>query len=340
MLSLNAVQQQLASLQTNGVNCQLNELVRYRALARKLNLHPTGNIRNSMAGSLTSRFKGRGMEFDEARHYQPGDDIRSIDWRVTARTGKTHTKLYREERERPVLIFVDLNDSMHFGTCLLYKSIQAMHMTALISFSALARGDKIGAMVTSENSSFEVKPKSTAKHALGMLNQLVTFQNQSVANVKSSLNTNKRLAKNDKLNRRQQAIDYLNRLAMLAKPGSLVYIISDFALYNEHAIGVLGKISRHCEVRPVQVYDPIEQSLPSVHSIHDVLVSNGEQEQQLLLGDKQTQQAYANTRSAWFDYLKSQMEQTGLHLRRVSASSPIEKQLIAGKSGLVLGELA
>lgn len=329
----------LASLSSNGVSCELAELVRYRGLARKLNLAPSGSIKNAMAGTITSRFKGRGMEFDEARHYQPGDDIRSIDWRVTARTGKTHTKLYREERERPVLIFIDMGASMHFGTQLLYKSVQALHAAALITFSALARGDKIGCMAVSHNSDLERKPKSTAKHALAMLNQLVELQ-QNNANTGHYAEHKKQATakKIDHTASVDPSTEYMNKLAMLARPGTLVYVVSDFSRFSSGAFSVLGKISRHCEVRPLRIFDPLEESLPNITNMQEVLLSNGQTDQLIVLGDRHVNEQYKTKRSTIFSELKSDFSSRGLTLRQISAALPIEQQLSASKSGLVLGE--
>lgn len=326
----------LASLQSNGVNCELAELVRYRALARQLNLAPSNSVKSSMAGTLTSRIKGRGMEFDEARHYQPGDDIRSIDWRVTARTGTTHTKLFREERERPVLIFIDLSSSMQFGTSLLYKSVQTLHAAALITFSALARGDKIGCMAVSNIGDVERKPKATAKHALAMLNQLVELQNSAVLEpyLQASASQNTSLPNGvDDITTHS-----MNQLAMLARPGTLVYMLSDFSGFSQSAFSVLGKIKRHCEVRPLRIFDPIEEALPLVNDMQDVLLSDGHNEQHLMLGDSSVSQQYKTLRSSVFSALKQDLSSLGLPLRQVSAALPIEEQLSASKSGLVLGE--
>lgn len=329
-------QQVLSALMSNGVSCQLTELVRYRALASKLNLAPSGSIKNNMAGTITSRFKGRGMEFDEARHYQPGDDIRSIDWRVTARTGKTHTKLYREERERPVLIYIDLTSPMHFGTQLLYKSVQALHAAALITFSALSRGDKVGCMAVSDSDDIERKPKSSAKHALSMLNQMVDLQQ---AGVQQPFKTsNKNIVNNASLSNTDPATHHMNQLSILAKPGTLVYVISDFSTFTKSAFTVLGKINRHCEVRPMRVYDPIEQALPKVSGLQDVLVTNGSEDQHMLLGDKKVDAEYKQTREHLFSQLKSHLATFGLPLRQISAAIPVEQQLATSRSGLILGE--
>lgn len=318
-----SVEATLSALESNGVSCQLGELVRYKAMANRLNLAPSGAIKSSMAGALSSKFKGRGMEFDEARHYQPGDDIRSIDWRVTARTGKTHTKLFREERERQVLIYVDLSSSMQFGTQLLYKSVQALHAAALITFSAISRGDKIGSMVVTEQNDSEHKPKGSAKHALAMLNQLVQIQQDAVVNIKPDTD---------------KSPHQLSKLVTLARPGTLLYVISDFLGFTELDYATLGKISRHCEVRPLRIFDPIEQSLPHIPNVQDVLLSNGSEEQHILLGDNAVEAQYYNTRLAWFSDLKENLAQIGIPMRQISAALPIEQQLASSKSGLILGD--
>ena len=116
-------QSYLARLQSDGIHLGVKELLQYRQFANLLDLTPRRTPQARLAGSYLTKHKGRGMEFDEARHYQPGDDIRAIAWRVTARTGKTHTKVYREERERPVFILCDMSSSMQFGTQLLLKSV-------------------------------------------------------------------------------------------------------------------------------------------------------------------------------------------------------------------------
>ena len=330
-----AINTTLQKLGSNGVTLSLSELVRYKGLAKQLNLHPSSTIKSSMAGAMASRFKGRGMEFDEARHYQPGDDIRSIDWRVTARTGKTHTKLYREERERPVLIYLDCSPAMHFGTQLLYKSVQGAHAAALIAFSAQSRGDKIGCIAFNQQLDIELKPKSTAKHALGMLNQIVELHNASADHHMAQSKTSSQSVSNEA---KFKHIDSINKLAMLAKPGTLVYVISDFNGFDEACFNVLGKMHRHCEIRPLRIFDPIEQALPHINSLQDVLLTDGDSEQYISLGDTLIESRYAQARQQWFAYLQSNVNKIGLGLRQIDASRPIESQLVATRRGLVIGQ--
>jgi len=111
---------------TTGVDVQLSELLSYKQHG-KLSLHAKSlPATRQLSGNYLANIKGRGMEFAEVRHYQPGDDVRAIDWAVTARTGKAHTKLFQEEKERPVFLLVDLSDSMIFGSQFVFKSVQAL----------------------------------------------------------------------------------------------------------------------------------------------------------------------------------------------------------------------
>ena len=121
-------------------------LIRLNAPARAIALDVL-RVNSLQTGAYVSHFRGRGMEFDESRPYQPGDDPRSIDWRVTARSTEAYTKLFREERERPVLVVVDLSSSMHFATRGAYKSVVASRAAALLSWAAHHRGDRLGGLI-------------------------------------------------------------------------------------------------------------------------------------------------------------------------------------------------
>jgi uncharacterized protein (DUF58 family) len=224
------------------VSVSLKTLIDLAKLASSLNLHHT-QLRSRQSGGYMSRFKGRGMEFDEARLYQPGDDIRSIDWRVTARTGKTHTKVFREERERPVFISVDNRLTMHFATRGVFKSVLAAKLAGLLAWTAEYHGDRIGGQLFSEHECHELKPQNGRHAVLRFLNALVKPQNPI-----------------DKAFTLDQVLARLNQHA---RPGSLVYIISDFRGINDQAETHIAKLSQHCEVVLIFVYDPLESSLPA-----------------------------------------------------------------------------
>ncbi|HHJ81077.1 MAG TPA: DUF58 domain-containing protein, partial [Candidatus Tenderia electrophaga] len=146
-------------------------LIALRAAGEGLTLKAS-RIAARQSGNYLSRFKGRGMEFDEARLYQPGDDVRTLDWRVTARTGKPHTKLFREERERAVLTWVDMRPTMFFATRGAFKSVIAARAAALIGWSANRLGDRLGGLVFTADTHHELRPKRGKSAVLQLLQQL------------------------------------------------------------------------------------------------------------------------------------------------------------------------
>ncbi|MEI6268861.1 MAG: DUF58 domain-containing protein [Methylococcaceae bacterium] len=248
------------------VSVSLKTLIDLAKLASGLNLQQA-KLRSRQSGGYVSRFKGRGMEFDETRLYQPGDDIRSIDWRVTARTGKTHTKVFREERERPVFISVDNRLTMHFATRGVFKSVLAAKLAGLLAWTAEYHGDRIGGQLFSEQECRELKPQNGRHAVLRFLNALVKPQNPT-----------------DKAFTLDQVLARLNQHA---RPGSLVYIISDFRGINDQAETHLAKLSEHCEVVLIFIYDPLESSLPAkgryrfTDDEREVVIDTGDQQRLL-----------------------------------------------------------
>ncbi|MGR8951598.1 MAG: DUF58 domain-containing protein [Gammaproteobacteria bacterium] len=202
-----------------------------------------GLIRADMSGGYVSRFKGRGMEFDETRLYQPGDDLRTIDWKVTARTGKAHTKIFREERERPVFISVDDRAAMHFATRGVFKSVQAAKLAALLAWSAEHHGDRIGGQIFSEQACLELKPQNGKQAVLRLLH---TLANRPQPDRETAFAFDQVLA----------------RLVKHARPGSLVYIISDFRGLNDASETHLARLAQHCDLQFILVFDVLERQLP------------------------------------------------------------------------------
>jgi uncharacterized protein (DUF58 family) len=226
------------------ISVSLKMLIDLARPAAGINLKHSA-IRAGQSGGYVSRFKGRGMEFEEARGYQPGDDIRSIDWRVTARTGKTHTKVFREERERPVFISVDNRPAMHFATRGVFKSVLAAKLAGLVAWAAQHHGDRIGGQIFTDTVCRELKPQN-GRHAVLRFLNAISSQNDI-----------------NQLSSAPVTLEHvLARLLHHTRPGSLVYIISDFRGINDQVENYLAKLSRHCEVVLVFVYDPLESHLP------------------------------------------------------------------------------
>lgn len=322
MLAHHLIASYLSELGCDGVTLNHAELMRYRNLANTIKLQPNKRTANVQVGLERSAIKGRGMEFDEARTYQPGDDIRSIDWRVTARTGKPHTKVFREERERPVFVFVDQSDSMRFGTELLLKSIQASHLAALLGFSAIKRGDKIGAVIFNQQGDVEVRPKTRNKGILSIIDALVQTHEGTSPD-----------------NRENASLNALQRLQFISKPGSLIHLISDFSQFTQDHFDVLGTMARHCEISANQIYDPFEIELPSATSKLTLNVTDGNSNQTIDFSNKKSNTQYHQRSMNHRETLKDTFSQIGVALRIISCATPLSEQMIVGKNGYVVGQL-
>ncbi len=243
----------------------LAQLIRLGAYARHVKLG-TGKIRALHGTGYVSRFKGRGMEFDETRLYQPGDDIRSIDWKVTARTGKPHTRIYREERERPVFISVDDRQTMQFATRGVFKSVQSKQLAALLAWAAQQQSDRVGGQLFADNACQEIKPAHGRAAVIKYLKRLVDEPVAPVADLDGAL----------------------QRLQHHARPGSRIYLISDFRGIQASEQR-LTTLVRHCEVVLIHVYDPLEQTLPSGGRYR---FTNGETDVTIDTADQQRLQQY------------------------------------------------
>jgi uncharacterized protein (DUF58 family) len=299
----------------DGVSVNIKQLLYYQTKTGLLDLAPRQGIQAKLAGSYLAKTKGRGMEFDEARHYQAGDDIRAIDWRVTARTGKTHTKIYREEKERPVFILADLSPTMYFGTQLLFKSVQVAHLASLIAWAARDRGDRIGGLIFNQNQHLEYKPLTRHKAVLSLLHGLTELH---------------KTPNPEELNSVTFA-DACARVRRLARPGSLVFLLSDFQQLNEVAKQHLNRLSRHCELIAYPISDPFEHELPDVRVAQQVALTDGIEQQNIVLGEKDVAQQYQQQHLAHFNYIQSTLQQCHAQIMPISAAIPLEQQLI-GKS--------
>ncbi len=238
----------------NGITCTREELLELRHLARTLSIGGSTRAYSIMAGSTLSKFRGRGMDYAESRIYTPGDDVRNIDWRVTARTGKTHTKIYIEERDRPVVTLVDFSPSMYFGTKEAFKSVVAARLAATIAWTAIFNGDRIGGIILSPREKYELRPTAGRKGVLALIQALVKATSQFADQNSSS------------------SLGQLIRHGVRAiRPGSRIFLISDFYHYDAELERNLGRLSRHNDLVFCQVIDPLEMAPPppGVYSITD-----------------------------------------------------------------------
>ena len=254
-----------ARYQSKGAVISLQQLLVQRYAAKTLEYIAHTRSIAGISGLHLSKMRGRGIDFEEFRPYQPGDDIRLIDWRVTARTSRPFTKVFREERERPVIIAVDQTRNMYFGSQIAFKSVIAAQAAGVLCWLAIDNGDRVGGLVFSDIEANLVRPKRSRRSALHLLNQVFEY-NQKLPDTKYPEN----LSPSDALFQPGLA-HALGQIRRITKPGSTLYVISDFATLDEKALQYLNQLSRHNNVICCLVYDALEESLPvpGIYSITD-----------------------------------------------------------------------
>ena len=270
--SPNNVSAPLRDNDLRGVRVSTDELLALKRYAKQVHKQ-SGPIRAQQAGNYLSKFKGRGMEFDEVRPYHAGDDLRSIDWRVTARTGRAHTKLFCEERERPVLVWVDYRAPMFFATRGAFKSVIAARIAALLAWGAIAKGDRLGGLVFSEDCHREMRPLQGKSAVIHFIRQLVEHP-----------------AWEQPVNKTPIQWD-LAKLRHGTRPGSSIFLISDFRNLAPEAQKNIGHLAKHNEMTLVFIHDPLEAELPPAGQYK---ISSGHQDLLLDTTNKKTLQTYRN----------------------------------------------
>lgn len=227
---------------SNGVVPDIKELLAMRYYAPDIQFFNRQKVNLAVTGTQRSIARGRGMDFEEVRHYQAGDDIRLIHWPLTARLSKPFTKIYREERERAVYLIVDQSHSMHFGSRVCFKNVLAAKTAALLGWTALKHHEQVGGIIFNDNNSMYIRPARGHKTLLNLFN-LITDTN-SLKQTNGSL---------------------LNALQLVIKKshsGSIVIVISDFFTLNETIKSCLKLITHKCELINFFIYDPLEAKLP------------------------------------------------------------------------------
>lgn len=221
---------------------------------RYIQIYTSKAVNDSLAGEYESVFKGRGMEFEEVRQYQIGDEIRSIDWNVTAKTGEPYVKLFVEERELTVIFMVDLSASGAFGSISKVKNEVAAEICALLAFSAVKNNDKVGLLVFTDHVEMFIPPAKGTTHVLRIVRELLNFQpEQTATDIKA-------------------AIEYLGRVI---QKKSVVFLVSDFWGENfEKPMRILAK--KH-DLIAISITDPREVKMPKVGLIELVDAETGQQ---------------------------------------------------------------
>ncbi len=299
---------------SSAIYADLNELRRLKYKAKGFSFGQKQPANSALSGKNASKLRGRGLNFEELRHYRPGDDIRSMDWKVTQRTGKPHIKVFTEERERNVFLAIDQRMTMFFGSTGKMKSVIAAELAALIAWQISDSGDRIGAVIYNDEQTKVIPAKRGRQHVVNLLSEVLKKNHQlSIKNVA------------------QQQIDdsdsYNKMLATLNKVtnhNALVILIGDGHGFNDKSTDIIKQLRQHNEVIACHIADPLELKLPKMSQM---IVSDGVQQIQFSSEKKQVQKKYQAEIARQLDSYVKAAKKYRIPLIEIDTISPVEQQL-------------
>ena len=295
------------------VYADLKELVRLKHQAQGFSFLPKQPIHSILAGRHASRIRGRGLNFEEVRAYLPGDDIRNIDWKVTARTREPHTRVYTEERDRAALLLVDQRINMFFGSQMAMKSVTAAETAALGAWRVLAAGDRVGGIVFGDDNMTEVRPHRSNKRVMELLNAVTRHNHRlrvggSVMPEPKSLNA------------------ALRKATRVANHDCLITLISDMDGYDSETEDLLGKLGRHNDVLVVLIYDPLETELPDMGKL---VIGDGKLQIEFDSGDATLRRSFSEAFNADLEGRRQMLIRHGTPVLPVHTAAAVAGQVRA-----------
>ena len=283
------------SKQAPGVYADLDDLIRIQFKARDFSFKPQQPVSSILSGRYASRLRGRGLNFEEIRRYLPGDDTRTIDWKITARTRSPHVRVYTEEKDRGVLLLVDQRQNMFFGSRDRLKSVTAAELAALAAWRALAVGDRIGAIVFNDTEVKEFGPHRSRESVMQILGEVV--RRNHALSAASTVEENP-----------GQLNLVIEKARVLAPHDTLMILISDGLGANEQTERLTAGLVAHNDLLVMLVHDPLRVDPTGPR----VTVSDGDRQVELDLSKPSVAETIAN------DY-RDEREKLNRHLRRLSA---------------------
>jgi uncharacterized protein (DUF58 family) len=289
----------------------LEHLLKYEWISSALNLRVGRQKSNSiLAGRYASRLRGRGLDFEESKPYVIGDDIRNIDWNVTAKTGKTHTKVFTEEKEKPAFIFVDQSPTMGFGSEHKTKAVIAGELASLIAHKIKKSGDRVGGLVYAGNSYEIITPKRDSRNIVYFLQKIIE--------------SNQKIYEHKEFNFEKSLVEMIGKLHNIITHDFLVFIISDFYRYSDSVLQYLSQLSLHNNLILIKVFDKMEQQLPS-----EKMVLSNKKYQININGKKKKlkEKIYLDFDQNYKNF-KSEVEKYEISMFRINTTSPVEDQMM------------
>lgn len=286
---------------THGVEVELTDLIALKRYAQKIKYKPEAHI--TRVGNHLSKLRGRGMDFAEVRNYQAGDEIRHMEWRVTARTGRPHVKLYQEERERPVVFLTDFNPSMYFGTRVAFKSVVAAQLTAMIAWVAVKKGDRVGGIFFSASDHSEFTPCGREAGVLSLLASLTQYTNSRTTHAQP-----------------KPLSELLLRLRRVTRPGSIIVLVSDFYNLDKDCEQHLSRLRYHNDILAYTICDSLELSPPKPQRY---AITNGQEDLILDTTNKALSDAYQSYCEHRIAQLRNQFQRLQIQAIQVTAEMHI-----------------
>ncbi len=295
----------------------LKDLVRLRYRAQGFSYRPVQPVKSVLTGRKRSRLRGRGLDFDELRHYRPGDDVRNMDWRVTHRTRTPFVRVYTEERDRPVWVVVDQRLTMFFGSRCQMKSVGAAQTAALSAWRVIGVGDRIGALLFNDTTSKVYRPSRSSGALMHWLSELVSMNHQLVAD-------------SDEPSRSTALVEALQTLNRYLTHDSLIIVISDFDGWNDECLATIKAMRQSNDVIATIITDPLERSLASADQL---VVSDGAFQIQVESEKKEADARFSAKFDAHRDRLTDTLKRHGIPLISLTTESEITSQLLRQLGG-------
>lgn len=245
--------------ESTGVYADLHELAALEYKASGFSFLPRQPVHSLLSGRHASRMRGRGLNFEEIRNYLPGDDPRTIDWKITQRTGEPHVRVFTEERDRPAILVIDQRLNMFFGTRRAMKSVVAAELAALSAWRIVSMGDRVGGLVFNDVDVIEIGPHRSRRRVMQILGAVVDLNHQ--LRVDSEVRPDPEM-----LNR------VLEKALRLAKHNYLVCVVSDFFGADDDTRRLMIRLAVHNDVLAALLYDPVKTSLPDMARL---VITNG-----------------------------------------------------------------
>lgn len=293
------------------IYADLKILVGLQHQASGFSFLPKQPVHSILSGRHSSRLRGRGLNFEELRHYRTGDDIRTMDWKVTNRTGKPHVRVYSEEKERPVLLLVDQRINMFFGSRLKMKSVVAAELTALAAWRVLSVGDRVGALIFNDTDIIETRPHRSRKTVMQIFHNLLTMNHALKAEYPD--------AQND-----AQLNLALKETERLSGHDYLIVIISDMSGWNDATVKSIKRLARHNDVMASLVFDPLEQTLPDRSQL---VLSDGALQIQVDSGKAELGAKYTEHFESSVEHLQNELNKHGIPVIPISTVEPVQNQV-------------